>query len=1131
MANAATLVVQILADSSKATQEINQVAQGFAKMGSKISSGLKGLAGGFAVGSFGKEIISAASDMEQSLGGVEAIFKDSSSTIEAWAADSTDNFRVPAQAANEFATSIGNSLKQAGRSTDEAATEVQKLGQVGADLAAVYGGSTVDAIDAVNAAISKGEWERLESFGVTVKQADISAEMNKIAGGADKITAANRGAIETQARINVLMREAGPALGGAASEADTFAAKMDAFKEKWANFKAEMGKALLAPAGDIMSGVMDLLPQLTPLIQRLVDLAASLMPLAGLTLKLVGALAQLPTPILAVGAALAGWAKYGDKLTGFFSNLSTGVKGMGAGVKAATGVTGKLSAGLGGLMGLAGGPLGIGLAAAGAAFVYFSDKAADAAAASKAIQDEVNSLIDTFSKGLPTESTAEGLSKIVSGARDELVKLGVIPGDIVAAVMKGGDSLQGMRKQIVDNLDIKELGTHLSNQAADLTDFIASAMDTSGEAIVRMVAEGGPALEELRQHMLDSGISASRVEDYFNSVRNTLEQSSPAYKAVSEAVRSYTEGSKKSSDEAKTAAEVAKTNATAQTAVSKSYYDVASGAVVSEQALASQKAAQTEAAAAAKAHAEAQRDLKKRIEEATHAVELHVKSAEQMFENTDASKMLATLDTVEQKAQRSAEVIKAALDNAFPQRGRFKDSGASAMVESLAEIPKLLAQEDIGGKIADIFKKIPKLDAAGLLKLGDAGSAVRDWAVGFQAAWDQSVTDIFVKSGGNVKTATTQILAEQKSLITQVAGQLKIPESEAKTIVESITGPIDAATLQKKVLEIAAEDQAAQEKLLFWQSVKFDPKTQTFVSDIQIPAVEEITQKLNEKYGLVTPAPVPVPTTPKVPEGAGAAAASQLQGQVDQHPVTTTVKVNPPAKESFSDQSFGKFYDTKVTITPTVNPEPANKAVQGIADTTAKTEAELNVDANTSAADRKLRSLTSANYKATVDVGANTSKASSAINTIMRSRYSTTVGVGANTSSFQTVIGATTRASYRTTVDIYGNTSPLQQTISALQQNSYSITVAIKADTTQFYSTFNSLPSSRSIAAAPTPPPTAPPRPGGGPQTTATGGSSVEKVTTLNLSVQGFVGSEDQLARAVQKVLRDRDRRVGAVIV
>jgi hypothetical protein len=464
----AKLVVDILTDASKSVSEINKVTQQFAGMGDKIKSALTGVFTGVAVAAFAKETVQAASSVEQAMGGVAAIFGKSQAAITDWANNTADNFRVPADEAMQFAAATGNALQQAGFSASKAATEVQKLGDVGADLAAVFGGpgGAAGAVDALNAAISKGEFERLESFGVTIKAADVSAEVNRIASSMGGLTTETEAAIRTQATLNLIYREAAPALGGAAKEAETFASKQDELREKVFQLKAALGADLLPAVVRLMDAFIDLLPA----IQAFMSLATGLVAL----------IAGIPTPILVAAAGFLALAKS-------LGTVSL-IAGLASKALAALGVT-SATAGVGKLVGLLSklggatkmfGGLGLAVGAAGAVFAVLANQVSEAEAELERLKEQGTSTAKELAKVM-RELEGDALAK----ATQDIIKL-------AAAEATWGDGQQ----------DIIATGEQFGISATLMTQAMLGQGDAAEQVIAQLTAYRDSLVEVLRGQQL-----------------------------------------------------------------------------------------------------------------------------------------------------------------------------------------------------------------------------------------------------------------------------------------------------------------------------------------------------------------------------------------------------------------------------------------------------------------------------------------------------------------------------------------------------------------------------------------------------------------------------------------------------
>lgn len=209
-------------------------------IGKKIFAPLAAAAAAVSVASFFSDAIKGASDLEQSVGGVEAVFKGQAGAIKNTAAAAAQSFGLSKNAYQEMATVLGAMLKNQG--LKDFTGQTQNLIGVGADLAAQFGGSTKDAVDALAAAM-RGESDPIERYGISLNEAAVKAEL--AAMGAGKLKGAALEQAKAQARINIIMRQSADAQGAFAREADTFAGKQQRMAAAWENFKTTIGSALL----------------------------------------------------------------------------------------------------------------------------------------------------------------------------------------------------------------------------------------------------------------------------------------------------------------------------------------------------------------------------------------------------------------------------------------------------------------------------------------------------------------------------------------------------------------------------------------------------------------------------------------------------------------------------------------------------------------------------------------------------------------------------------------------------------------------------------------------------------------------------------------------------------------------
>lgn len=219
-----------------------------AGVGKKIFAPLAAAAATVSLGSFFSDAIKGASDLQQSVGGVNTVFGKQAAAINAASAAASKNLGLSKNQYNELATTMGAMLKNQG--FKDFGDQTQILIKRGADLAATFGGTTKESVEALSAAL-RGEYDPLERYGITLNESMINAEL--AAKGQDKLKGAALEQAKAQARVALIMKQSAAAQGQFAREADTYAGKQARLAASWENFKAIVGSALL-PA---MSALLD----------------------------------------------------------------------------------------------------------------------------------------------------------------------------------------------------------------------------------------------------------------------------------------------------------------------------------------------------------------------------------------------------------------------------------------------------------------------------------------------------------------------------------------------------------------------------------------------------------------------------------------------------------------------------------------------------------------------------------------------------------------------------------------------------------------------------------------------------------------------------------------------------------
>lgn len=295
MAN--TIEVAVVSDVRRARAGIEDVNKrlGGLSRAAKVTAGVIGATlGARKAWDFGKKIVNEASAAQQSLGATESVFKKYAGTVITRSNQAAAAVGLSANEYRELATVTGAMLKNSGMPLDVVAKKTDTLTKRAADLSATYGGSTREAIEAVNSLL-RGEADPIERYGISIKQSDVNARL--AAQGLDKLTGSAKKQAEQQARLDLLFKQSGDAAGQFARESNTIANVNQRNSAAWANIKATLG-AGLTPALTTLGNVVgtQVLPPLAALADKyapkvgaeLGDLAERIGPKIGKTLAAIG---------------------------------------------------------------------------------------------------------------------------------------------------------------------------------------------------------------------------------------------------------------------------------------------------------------------------------------------------------------------------------------------------------------------------------------------------------------------------------------------------------------------------------------------------------------------------------------------------------------------------------------------------------------------------------------------------------------------------------------------------------------------------------------------------------------------------------------------------------------------------
>src|SRR5690606_39864367 len=105
--------------------------------------------------------VNAASELEQAGGAVESVFGKYGKAVEDFSKTAADSFGLSERQVKEFGSLLGAQLQSFGFEADEAAKMTVELQQRAADMAATFGGTVPDAVQAISSLMRRSEERRV----------------------------------------------------------------------------------------------------------------------------------------------------------------------------------------------------------------------------------------------------------------------------------------------------------------------------------------------------------------------------------------------------------------------------------------------------------------------------------------------------------------------------------------------------------------------------------------------------------------------------------------------------------------------------------------------------------------------------------------------------------------------------------------------------------------------------------------------------------------------------------------------------------------------------------------------------------------------------------------------------------
>lgn len=298
----------------------------------------------------------AASNQEQALGGLKAVFKENAGQMEENARKAADLGLSTTDYADS-ATRLGAQLGNLGVDQSDLAGTTDGLISKANDMAAQFGGPTSDAVEALGA-MMRGENDPIEKYGISINDAGVKAE--QAATGVDA----------TRAKMQLLQKqlEKSGTIGAAGREFDSMASSTQRARAQFDNATASLGEALLPALSKVANAASSVLEWFNKLPSPVKDVTTYLIAFSGAALLIgprvadgVSALKSLKDWLSATGDAadgassqvgtFAGKVGKGGALVVALGAAELAVQGFSHQVSETTGVSERWTTALGNVLG------------------------------------------------------------------------------------------------------------------------------------------------------------------------------------------------------------------------------------------------------------------------------------------------------------------------------------------------------------------------------------------------------------------------------------------------------------------------------------------------------------------------------------------------------------------------------------------------------------------------------------------------------------------------------------------------------------------------------------------------------------------------------------------------------------
>lgn len=275
-AGAAAAVDGVGESAQRSTELLDDVGtRGSFSIGKLAAAAAALIGAGFLINGL-SNAVQQATNLAESGTKVEAVFKDATPTITAFAENSATSVGLANQQALEFAGTFGNLFTSMGLTTDEAAKLSPAVVTLGADLASFNNIAVPDALEKLRSGLV-GEIEPLRALGISFGAVDVQAKAAEL--GLLGVNGELTEGAKIQARWVLIQERSVNAQGDFARTSDGLANQLRILQAELGGAAAEAGAEFLPTLLQLIDTGRQLIPAIAPIATVFSSALASVAPI------------------------------------------------------------------------------------------------------------------------------------------------------------------------------------------------------------------------------------------------------------------------------------------------------------------------------------------------------------------------------------------------------------------------------------------------------------------------------------------------------------------------------------------------------------------------------------------------------------------------------------------------------------------------------------------------------------------------------------------------------------------------------------------------------------------------------------------------------------------------------------